>query len=122
MTAASLVNQKTGTILAGAIEVAADRANRRRGLLGRSGLAPGCALVLAPCLVIHTFFMRFPIDILFVNGSGRVVKTCAGVRPWRIRACAAARVVIELPSGAIARSGTCVGDVLDLCFTASSSR
>jgi uncharacterized membrane protein (UPF0127 family) len=119
--ATSLVNLKTSTIVAGEVELAADRRSRRRGLLGHPGLAQGSALVLAPCVAIHTFFMRFSLDILFVDRSGRVVKMCAGVRPWRIRACAAAHAVIELPEGAIARSGTCVGDVVELCFTAGSS-
>jgi uncharacterized protein len=64
VTPASLVNRKTSTIVAGGVEVAADRRSRKRGLLGRGGLAPGAALVLTPCLAIHTFFMRFSIDIL----------------------------------------------------------
>jgi uncharacterized membrane protein (UPF0127 family) len=71
-------------------------------------------MILAPCTSIHTFFMKFPIDVLFVARDGRVLKRAAAVPAWRIRAAWRAFAVIELPTGAIDRTDTQVGDVLQL--------
>lgn len=111
----ALLNRRTGTVVASFLEVATTRRSRRRGLLGRDRIVRGSGLLLRPCRAIHTCFMRFSIDVLFIDGSGQVVKACPDVRPWTLRACAAARAVVELPVGTIARSGTRTGDALDLC-------
>jgi uncharacterized protein len=108
--AAPLVNQRTGAILATNIAVAADRATRRRGLLGRANLAENEALVLIPCFAIHTWRMRFPIDVLFVDSRGRVIDARSRLRPGRIAVAPRARAVIELAAGRIAASGTRRGD------------
>lgn len=85
------------------------------GLLNRSHLEPGEGLVLQPGGAIHMFFMRMPIDVIFAAKDGRVLKTAANVKPWRIalapRRC---RHTIELPVGAIEQSATVPGDILDL--------
>ena len=62
----ALVNQRTDEALATCVEVAVTRRDRRKGLLGRSGLEPASALIIAPCFSIHTMFMRFDIDAVFV--------------------------------------------------------
>jgi uncharacterized membrane protein (UPF0127 family) len=86
---------------------------RTVGLLGRAGLEPGEALLIEPCSSIHTAFMRFGIDVLYLDRAGEVVKAVANLRPFRLSAkWAGAHAVIELPSGAIAASGTQVGDRL----------
>ena len=92
-----------------------DRAHRRmRGLLGRRYLRSGEGMVLRPGWSIHTAFMRFPIDLVFVARDGRVLKTASAVRPWRIRVAWRAFAVVELPAGSLDRSGTVRGDVVTL--------
>ena len=98
--------------LATAIEPAFDSRSRRRGLLGRDGLARGAALILAPCAGVHTFFMRFPIDVIFARKDGTVLKTCADVKAGRIALAPGAAVAIELPAGAAGDAETRVGDRL----------
>ncbi len=105
-----LRNARADTLVAGRLELAIDAATRRRGLLGRDGLEEGHALVIAPCGGVHTFFMRFPIDVLFVRRDGRVVKCAHAVRPWRIALAPTAYAAIECPAGTLRRSGTDRGD------------
>ncbi len=94
----------------------ADRLWQRvKGLLGKKVLRPGCGLVLKPCNSIHTYFMRFPIDVLFVDKANRVIKTLPGLKPYRLTALYFnAYFVIELPVGLIKASGTSEGDILRL--------
>ena len=94
-----LINERTRTCVADSVDIAETRRARRRGLLGREGLRDGEALMLSPCLAIHTAFMRFSIDLVFVDGDGQVVRTVSRVRPWRMAICLRARSVIELPGG-----------------------
>ena len=87
--------------------------SRLVGLLGRSSLPAGEALVLDPCNLIHTAFMRFAIDVVYVDRARRVVKVCPNVKPFRVSGVLrGARSVIELPSGTIASTGTAPGDRL----------
>jgi uncharacterized protein len=79
--------------------------SRLRGLLGRSGLSSGEGMLLRPASSIHTGFMRFAIDAVFLDSAGRVVKVAADLRPWRMAACSGARAVLELPAGEAARRG-----------------
>ena len=69
-------------------------------------------MIIAPSNAIHTFFMKFPIDIAFVGRDGRVRKIRQALPPWRMSAALRAYAVIELPAGAIQRSGTVAGDTL----------
>jgi uncharacterized protein len=78
---------------------------RLRGLLGRSGLPVGQGMLLRPASSIHTAFMRFAIDAVFLDPGDRVVKVAAELRPWRVAACRGARAVLELPAGEVARLG-----------------
>ena len=107
-----LRNTRADTVLAERVELAADSKSRKRGLLGRDRLEEGHALVIVPCGAVHTFFMRFTIDVLFVRRDGRVVKCAHAVRPWRMAVALGAYAVIELPAGALRRSGTGRGDRL----------
>lgn len=77
-------------------------------------LPEGNALVIAPCNAIHTFFMKFAIDAAFVARDGRVLKVCTRIPAWRIAASWRAHAVIELPSGALERTGTVAGDRLEV--------
>ena len=98
----ALVVRETGAVLAETLHAAFDSQSRRRGLLGRASWPAGYGLVLAPCSSIHTAFMRFPIDAVFVHRDGRVAKVARAVPPWRIRVRLGAFAVIELPAGAAA--------------------
>jgi hypothetical protein len=84
------------------VHAAVDSRSRKRGLLGRTSL-DDIALVIAPCNAVHTFFMRFPIDILFVDRQGRVLRVAREVRPWRIAAAWRAFAVVELAATAAGR-------------------
>jgi uncharacterized membrane protein (UPF0127 family) len=99
----TLVNERTGAVVAGVLEVALDSKSRRRGLLGRDTLPDDHALVLAPCNAVHTFFMRFPIDIAFVARDGRVVKTVERFSAWRVAMSPRAFATVEFPAGALRR-------------------
>src|SRR5207253_3120640 len=72
---------------------------RLRGLLGRRGLAPGEGLLLRPCSSIHTMFMRFAVDVVFLDRELRVVHVVPNLRPWRLAASKGARSVLELAAG-----------------------
>ncbi|OTA40127.1 MAG: hypothetical protein A6D92_23460 [Symbiobacterium thermophilum] len=75
---------------------------RLLGLMFRPGLEPGEGLWLEPCCQVHTHFMRFPLDLLFLDAEGRVLRALASFPPWRISpAVPGARAVLELPAGAM---------------------
>ena len=76
---------------------------RMRGLLGRPSLKVGEVMVIEPCNMVHTVGMRYPIDVVFVDRSGCVLKVSSAVQPLRFRACWGARLVVELASGEAAR-------------------
>lgn len=109
-----LENDATGRTIATSLEPAFDSRSRRQGLLKRDQLDPGVAIVLAPCAAIHTLFMRFPIDVVFVAKDGTVAKICSGVKPWRTAIAFGAFAAIELAAGGAGHSGTAVGDRLRL--------
>ena len=99
------------------------RAKYSRLIVGKPGLwallkhesfEEGSALIIAPSNAIHTFWMRFAIDVAFVTKEGRVVKVCSSVVPWRIAAAWGGYAVIELPAGALSVSDTRRGDLLQL--------
>jgi uncharacterized protein len=87
---------------------------RLRGLLGRAGLERGEGILLRPASSIHTWFMRFAIDAVFVDGDDRVVRAVSDLRPWRIAACRGARAVVELAAGECERVGLAAGERLVL--------
>ena len=110
----TLINQRTDEALADRVEIAVTRRDRRKGLLGRSGLEPASALIIAPCFSIHTMFMRFAIDVVFVADDGRVVKVVRDMTPWRIAVDPTEHAVVELPAGSLRDRRVNVGDRLYL--------
>src|SRR2546428_12927905 len=103
-----IVNLTRGNALC--VGALADRPLRRmRGLLGRSGLPAGEGLLLRPAPAIHTAFMRFPIDAVFLDSHMRVVDIAARLRPWRGASKPGAHATLELASGECARRGVGVG-------------
>jgi uncharacterized protein len=85
-----------------------------RGLLGRDGLDEGEGLLIRPCGSVHTFFMRFPIDVVFLDRELSVVAVRPEVRPWRTAGARGAKVVLELAAGEAARVGIAPGTALRL--------
>ena len=110
----TLRNQRTGALVANRLEAAFERQTRNKGLLGRTGLPDGHALVIAPCNGVHTFFMKFTIDALFVAKDGTVRKIARGLRPWRIALSPSSFAVIEMADGTAARADVRTGDQLTI--------
>jgi uncharacterized membrane protein (UPF0127 family) len=106
------VENQDGRAVCERCTLAAGPLTRMRGLLGRRALPSGEGLLLRPAGSIHTLFMRFPIDAVFLDGEQRVVKVVAGLRPWRTAAARGARTVVELPAGEAERRGVRTGDKL----------
>lgn len=112
-------NQTRNTVLASAAEVADTSAKRRTGLLKHQRLDAGQGLWIVPCESVHTFFMRFPIDLVYLTRDRRVRKARANVAPWRVSACLPAHSVLELPGGTVEATGTEKGDQLTIETLAS---
>ncbi|NND75562.1 MAG: DUF192 domain-containing protein [Ilumatobacter sp.] len=102
----------SGAHVLASAEIAATRAQRRRGLLGRDHLEG--ALVLRPCRAVHTIGMKFPIDVAYLDGDGVVLKTAQMGRHRMGAPVRRSRVVIEAEAGAFARWGLRVGDVIEV--------
>ncbi|HET7699181.1 MAG TPA: DUF192 domain-containing protein [Vicinamibacterales bacterium] len=103
-------NTSVGKVLADRVGVADTRATRAVGLLSRSGLEPGEALWIVPSRGVHTWGMRFAIDVLALDEAGTVIDCVSNLKPWRLRLPRRGTAgVLELPAGTLAASGTAVG-------------
>ena len=108
-----MVNRTRGKVLATRAEQASGFYERFLGLMGRKELPFGEALHLVPCNSIHTFFMRIPIDAVFLDEDGKVAKAYPALPPWRVTGVYfKVRSVLELPAGTLAGSETVEGDKL----------
>jgi len=107
-------NQTRNTILADAAEVADTSEKRRTGLLKRERLEPGQGLWIVPCESVHSFFMKFAIDLVYLDRDKKVRKVRHRMVPWRLSACLTAHSILELPAGTVATSGTQAGDQLEI--------
>jgi uncharacterized membrane protein (UPF0127 family) len=106
-------NRTRGALVAANVSVADTPQSRRIGLLRHKNLEPGEGLWIYPTQAIHTFGMRFPIDVVFLDRGLRVKRVYHGLRPFRLTSFVwGARSVLELPSGSLAGTGTVVGDEL----------
>jgi len=107
-------NTTKNTQLADRAIIADTSAKRRTGLLNHDGLKPGEGLWLVPCEGVHTFGMKFPIDVLFLNRKKKVLKVRHEMKRSRIAASLLAHSVLELPAGMAAKTKTQRGDFLEL--------
>ena len=108
-------NASVNRVLADRVGVAATRAARAVGLLSRTGLEPGEALWIVPSRGVHTWGMRFTIDVLALDEAGTVIDCVSNLRPWRVRLPRKGTAgVLELPAGTLAASGTLVGHQVSL--------
>lgn len=104
---------RDGVALIGSVELAHNLYERCRGLLGRKALAPGSGMHISPCSSVHTFFMRFNLDLFFLDQSGRVVKIVQNVAPWRIVfGGLSAHSVVEVQAGWFSAGELSVGDTV----------
>ncbi len=113
------VNRTRASVLCAQLEKARGLVGQSRGLLGRERLEPEEGMLFEagrfePFMWMHMFFMRFPIDIVFLDRTGKVIKINRELKPWRISSLVLrARKALELSAGAAARSATAVGDQVD---------
>jgi len=104
------INVTNGVVMADRVAVADTRETRRTGLLGRKGLDGGEGLWIVPCRGVHTFQMRFAIDVIALDERGVVVDRVVNLKPWRIRLPRPGTSgVLELPAGWLDRTGTALG-------------
>jgi uncharacterized protein len=108
-----LRNARSGVPIATTVETAFDSSARRRGLLGRDSLPASHALIIAPSSLVHTFGMRFSIDVMFVARDGVVLKLRRRLPPRRIAGRIGSFAVVELAPGQIDASETRVGDIME---------
>jgi uncharacterized membrane protein (UPF0127 family) len=94
--------------------------SRMRGLLGRRGLESGEGLLLRPAGSVHTFFMRFPIDVVFLSRDGEVLKVAGALPAWRTAGARRAKAALELAADEAERREIRVGTRLDLSVLAGS--
>jgi uncharacterized membrane protein (UPF0127 family) len=107
---------KEGKMIFPHCDITTNAWERLAGLLPRAGLAEGEALFIEPCTSIHNCFMRFPIDVAFLNREGRVVALYHHLKPWRFSWIhLTAKGALEAPAGSLAKAGVIKGDVLTLC-------
>ena len=110
-----LINSTNGAALADNVEVASNFIKRLQGLIGVSALNQGEALLLYPCNCIHTFFMKFPIDVLFINKDAAILHTFENMKPFRFSPIIrASYMVVELPAGRLSSTGTAAGNQVRL--------
>jgi hypothetical protein len=106
-------NRTRNTVLGTLVNVADTPGTRRVGLLKHSSLPKGEGLWIVPCESVHTFFMKFPIDLVYLDRRHKVRKVRSAVPPWRLSACLPAHSVLELPAGTALETQTQPGDELD---------
>ena len=108
-------NARNNRELSGTVDIADTFYRRMKGLLGRSGMHAGESLWIKPCMSIHTFFMRFPIDVIFLNKRNQVIASVENLKPNRLtRLYPKAVSVLELPAGTIKKTATVVGDEIEI--------
>ncbi|WP_422444877.1 DUF192 domain-containing protein [Thermoanaerobacterium sp. DL9XJH110] len=111
------INSTRKTVLADRVETAFDFAKRLVGLILTPDFKTGMALLIMPCSSIHTWFMRYPIDVIFLDGDNRVLKVAQSIPPFRFGPVVRKAVkALELPAGVCRATGTEIGDVIEFTF------
>jgi uncharacterized protein len=110
----TIVNTTTGEVIADKVKIAQTFVSRSVGLLDRVSLLKGEALVINPCNSIHMFFMKFSIDVLYLDKNNRIIKIVTDLKPWRLSQALFAQKVVELESGTIAQMRIKCGDIVKI--------
>jgi uncharacterized protein len=110
-----IINNSDKTVIAANCVLADTLLKRLKGLMGRESFAEDDGLLIRPCNSIHTFFMRFSIDVIFLDSKNMVVGLCPGIKPFKLsklyfKACSA----LELPEGVISKCGVSCGHYLEI--------
>lgn len=109
------VNRTNGNALAVDISIANTLFTRMKGLLGRSDLPSGKGLWITPCKGVHTFCMQFPIDVVFLDKTNRVISLAVELKPNRMsQVYSRASSVLEIPTGTIVATRTELGDYIEI--------
>jgi hypothetical protein len=117
----TVLNRTTSTVVGLKIEVADTSLTRLIGLLGRSGINPDCGLLIRPSSGVHTFGMRFPIDVVALDRALRVRAFWNNLRPWRTSDVSwKTHAILELPSGRLQACNLTIGDQLEIITPAPS--
>jgi len=110
-----IINKTKNTLLAKDIVIANTPFKRMKGLLGKKDFKAGQALILKPCNSIHTFFLRFAIDVIFVDKDNKIIEAISRLKPFCFTPIFwLSSLVIELPAGIIQSSSTYNGDTLTI--------
>ncbi len=110
-----IINLTQKTIVSTRAKIANSFFSRLKGLLGKEEFSPEDALVIGGCQAIHMFFMKFAIDVVFVDQKNKVVGLIENIKPFRMSPFfIRARRAVELPVGSIKKSCTCLGDFLEI--------
>jgi uncharacterized protein len=110
-----ITNKTKSTILAEHCAAADTFMSRFMGLMGKKSLPAGHGLLITPCNSIHMLFMKFALDIVFIDKNNTVVQVIENIRPWKTsKIIWKAHNTLELPVGTVQKSGTQVGDVLEI--------
>jgi uncharacterized protein len=109
------LNKTKGSCVASEVYEARSFLERLKGLLGKSGLKEGEGMLLEPAYQIHTWFMKFAIDVLFLDRDRKIIHLIKDLKPYRVSGLyKSSRSVLELPSGAIEKSKTETGDLIEI--------
>lgn len=107
------IDETTGRVIATKVRIARDYKSRSVGLLNRVSMDKGEGLLIKPCNSIHTFFMKFPIDVVFLDKSSKVVKIVSNLMPWRLSSCMLrGHMTLELPCGSIKEYQVSIGSIV----------
>ncbi|MFC1755250.1 DUF192 domain-containing protein [Thermoproteota archaeon] len=110
-----IVNKTKSSVLAEKAEIANTPLSRMKGLLGRDKIDLGEGLVIVPCSAIHTFFMKFSIDVAFIDVNNKVVALSRDLTPGKLFSGGReSKKVIELPVGILESTNTCIQDLIEL--------
>jgi len=118
--AMQLINITNGAVLADVVQIAGNFMTRLKGLIGRTGLESDEAFIIQPCKAVHTCFMSFPIDVIFLNNESYILSTMENMQPYSFSPIVTgSHMVIELPAGRLAATLTGVGHQLKLLMKES---
>ena len=109
-----VVNKTKGIVVADRVSVAKSFWSRLKGLMFRSGMGENEGLIFYDAPSIHTFFMRFPIDVVFMDRQQRVVKISRALKPWRITSCFGSSLTLEIPANRSSAVSMESGDELEV--------
>ncbi|MFZ5989361.1 MAG: DUF192 domain-containing protein [Bacillota bacterium] len=108
-------NESRITILANNLTIADSFLKRFLGLMFKSDLPKGSGLLIKPCNSIHMFFMKFSLDVVFIDDQNNVIHQIEGIKPWKCsKIIWNSHAVLELPAGTIKETGTRIGDRLSI--------